>query len=72
MNFREKLDGLYTKEDQMPKPSPKRITDPLAILDALRGSPSGDYEIDLARMEANGVTCTEVDYDYACQINDQP
>jgi hypothetical protein len=45
---------------------------PLDVLDALRGSISGDYQKDVKKLRSQGCTCTQKVYDEAYQIDQQP
>jgi len=51
----------------------KTITDYFSILDCMGGSPSGDYKKDVKFAEETyNTTFSEADYNYACQVNEQP
>lgn len=48
------------------------LTSAFDILDALRGSISGEYEKDVKKLRKAGKTCSRSLYEEASQINDQP
>jgi hypothetical protein len=48
------------------------LTDPFEVLDALGGSISGEYKEDLKLLEKRGKTCTEIVYNEAYQMSEQP
>jgi hypothetical protein len=50
----------------------KILTDPFDVLDALGGNITGDYQVDLKRLNTNGRTCSESVYDDAYQMFEQP
>lgn len=50
----------------------EHLLDAFAILDALRGSISGDYQKDIKWLNENGKTCTEELYHQAYQMDQQP
>lgn len=50
----------------------EKLIDPFQVLDALRGSISGEYQEDLQRLNGLGKTCTLDVYSEAYQMNEQP
>ena len=50
----------------------KQLTTAFAVLDALRGYITGEYEDDLKRLALSGCTCTQELYDEAYQMDQQP
>lgn len=63
--------GTYEKELAKTKPL-ILLRESFEVLDALRGSISGNYTKDLARLQANGRTCGERLYNEAYQMDQQP
>jgi hypothetical protein len=48
------------------------LKDAFAVLDALRGSLTGEYDRDLIRLHKTGRTCSEQVYNEAYQMDQQP
>lgn len=48
------------------------ITNPFAVLDALGGDITGEYQDDLKRLEKRGKTCSVQVYNEAYQMSEQP